>query len=530
MSNTDDFSIPSNFGNLSLDMQERILDQALKDRDMKQKFGVVPSVSHSWNVAAKRNSRSLAYDITSHKSAHALTAWLRTNKTTLQHLALTWPTQPHEWVSASCKDLVDAISNSTQLQSLSLSHLDIGLNTEFLCALTNLTTFCLCNCAVAGSQVQELSCLRQLRNLHFELDEATHGVPPHVYGPEEVVQHISGLTQLTSLSLRSNKVYVMWPFLSSLLPLSQLQGISIRNLLINPEDYEHLHKLPLLGASLRVQAGDQSMDELTSWIQQRAASQLQALDIRSPSKEAPLPSSQAALLIGELAICSQLKVLHLSKLDLTAASYQIGNLTQLTYLHLQKCSIGAGVVSQVGTLSNLRRLQLDGTTGFEDPAALLKRLTSLTKLVVVGVVMFYRDGLQELSKLQHLQELCLLDGPTPAALLDGFLPALTGLTSLHLDPVITGHNCASEQMATIGIITQLTNLRELVLVLADPDMTGISAMDLTRLSQLTFLHVGVQLGVNKFIARQTVSRGVLMHSGMVWHLCIIQSGLYGVLL
>ena len=448
--------------------------------------------------------------ISSHTSTHALTSWLWSNKTTLQQLALSWEPQPHEWVSASCKELVDAISNCNQLQSLNLSHLDIGSNTKSLSALTNLTSLNFCNCGIAGAKVQELSCLRQLQNLQnlqFQLDEDTYGVPMSVYDPEKVLKQISGLTQLTSLSLFSSNIYLLSePFLSSLLPLSQLKDIRIRNLLIMPEDYHFLHKLPLVGASLRVQEGGQAMEQLSSWIQQHAASQLQELDIRSPSDEEPLPGPQSALLLGELAVCSQLQVLHLSNYDLTEASAQIGNLTQLTHLRLGQCSISAGVASQVGTLSNLSKLRLDSMTGFEDPAdviALLEGLTLLTSLVVAGRL-FHRDDIHVLSKLERLQELHLPH--TPAFLLDRFLTGLAGLTSLHMCPLVTAYDCASEQTAAIGIIAHLTKLRDLVLVLADPDMTGICAMDLARLSQLTFL----QVGEHKLKATHSVSRGVLM--------------------
>ena len=396
--------------------------------------------------------------------------------------------------------LLDAISNLTQLQTLSLANFEINkpkyqvppkylskpVSFPGITSLSNLTSLKLSRVALAAPP-SDLSALSKLKDLQLSpvrlLNEPA--VDWRCRAPEELGSHICAsslvaLTSLKSLSLGLSAGGIGYQARESLGMLTQLKQVQLQH----PCSFDELINLqqtlalPITAAEIcpRAQSQQDQQDPSAADALQHHLPGVTALHFcpgSLPTQTWERPESVAAS-IARLPYLRHLRCLKLTMCNLELGFVGLSELVQLTCLHLLDVSrVPIGAMHQLSCLTSLMELKVrpvctpyiaDNAAASRFPSQYLPvlgtTLTEITSLEVTKCVEDQVDGswLPVLQKFQRLQELVLWhDGKSYSADDPLQLQALPSLTTLKLLSEGSNHRIDVA-------LAQLTQLQSLTVV------------------------------------------------------------------
>ena len=490
-------SSDTTFPSLPLELQELVLSQALEQLDNKHKFGIAPCVNQQWHSLSLSTCRTLNLEGHLQQHVQPLRRWMSKNKGVLADITLRHQGGTYHGVKEKLQsaDLVEAICENTQLQSLALTNIwlmeaygrgmyssdnNIARNLTDLTSLTRLRLNCSPQMSAAVAQIFQLTTLRSLQlrdsifstNDEFVIDDFINGIGKN-------------LKQLTSLEVSLTRECIMLDrFPSSLLSLQHLQQLRMEGFMILPKDLPQAARLPWVAIAVRVQH-DQRWAETTyqQWMQQQSL--LQDLSLRSPSRGPTLPAAITTTYLSCLPSAPMLRSLLIRKWDLVNGGACLSALTNLTSLSLEYCTLAQQTLSHIASMSSLKVLTLLGNTVAADSEHDIFRsmAASCLQSFTISRQLLVSQDFRAIGSMQQLTKLSL-EGIVPVEALSCFTD-LTKLVTLEIGELQMRRR--RQTSTAVAAISKLSNLESLCITTQDKRFRAEDVITLMGLKNVTFL-------------------------------------------
>ena len=334
------------FDLLDAAMRDPFLQQAFRQLDKRHLYGIIARVCRSWHHLSTTSNSSLTVSVSTRlneerglpDAAISFSKWLQRNIRNLTALDLTLDGPYFGWAETyvGAPGMLQTITSATQLCSLRINMSDWYLAESFagVSSLTNLTSLALCSCELSVPTFSSLLALTQLR----ALDLRDMGV----LVTEEEHHHLmpdltSSLVNLTSLTLVPPGGWGdLEEVLACMVSLPKLVALDIRDTYIESDNLvDLLGGLPITGVDILL-TDPGHVPEVAGWLQRCVPSTLRFLGVSYyPGSRPPLPELQRSQLVRLLSPLrsagAQLQELELIRVELSEAD-SVRIITGLTQL------------------------------------------------------------------------------------------------------------------------------------------------------------------------------------------------------
>ena len=339
------------FSVLPVDACHSILTQAFQQLDQRHLLTIIPLVCHLWHQLSLSTCTSLEVKLTTEVAVHQLASWILKHGYRLLKLNLNVVT------SIDVVPLLQALPAATQLKDLQLTfeeEADLGHVMQSVSGLTKLTSLSITNGETFPLSISSLLSLTQLRSLSL--------VDTSEWGYASIHSIASSLVQLTSLDLSGSDLEDCISHFSALRSLTGLQELRLDDIIVPSQLLAELDGLPVtaIGISFRT-AGDVSVT--SSWLRPRLTNKLESVWLTDWEAQSVIEGSDLVRLLPAFSAAGpQLKELELHLAHLSPVVSQVTGLTQLTRVVLSYGTLDQGALCKLSTLSGLQHLSLEDST------------------------------------------------------------------------------------------------------------------------------------------------------------------------